>query len=94
MDDKTKDALIAYLKEAWEKNYHKRKDRPVEIGEWFYGLAPEAGSPELRDMRKVYYEAYMDGAVDILDAVVQFDGDLRGMEAILALSHSITKGEA
>jgi hypothetical protein len=94
MNDDMKEALLLHLKAAWERNYNKRSGRPFEIGEWFYGMAPEGGSPELRDMRKLYAESYMDGAVDMLEAVLDFDGDIRGAEALAALSHSMLKGDA
>lgn len=78
-----KDKLLEHLETEWSKRWNARVLRPRELCHQFLDkdLAPE----NVRKMREIYFRAYMDGVNDLLAAVLEFDGDIRGTEAVAAL---------
>jgi len=73
-----KGKLIAHIKEMWEEKWDSRSNRGKELAK--------------RPPREAYYEAYMDGARDLIDVVLTFDDDIRGVEAIAALQEAFQSG--
>jgi len=83
-----KEKLIEHLNSEWEKKWGTRRNRLREMGEWFYGGEPD--EEMVRDMRKLYTEAYLEGATDLLETILTFDADMQGVAALEALMHRFT----
>jgi hypothetical protein len=79
-----KDKLLEHLQKEMGDRWDKRKGRPQDLANWFYGPGPH-GSACLRDMAHVYGQAYWDGVEDAIQAVLTFDDDIRGVEAVAAV---------
>lgn len=87
------DKLLAHLQSELEKRTDARAERPAELAEWFYGPGGSEEPENMRDMRKLYNEAYWDGAADLLAVVLTFDDDLRGVEALAKLVDNLRPAE-
>lgn len=81
--------LLSHIREDWEKRWDARIDRPKELAEWFYGLGGSDTKAHVRDMRRLYSEAYFEGAQDMIKTILAFDGDIREMEVVIAFSKTI-----
>jgi hypothetical protein len=88
-----KDKLLAHLKAEMAKRTEARFERPKELAEWFYGPGGSEPEENLRDMSHLYNQAYWDGAVDALSAVLTFDDDIRGAQAIAAFTENLRNAE-
>jgi hypothetical protein len=88
-----KDKLLEHLKAELEKRWNDRIDRPKEQAEWFYGPGGSTEPENIRDMRKLYFESYWDGVTDTVSALLTFDDDIRGVEALAALVGALKPGE-
>ena len=78
-----KKKLEAYIESEWKEKWDSRADRPREFADWFYGGAPDHEG--VHDMTVLYRNAYVDGAVDMLTMLLDFDDGLRGAEAMVAV---------
>ena len=88
-----REKLIAHLEKMWKDKWDGRIERPRELAEWFYGPGP-LSEKELDDMRKLYTDAYIEGAQDMLRTILTFDDDIRGVEAIAALGTHLENAQA
>lgn len=86
--------LVEHLRTEWLKVLRSRENRPQELVEWFYGPVPPEGDAGLRDMRKLYQDSYLEGAVDMLELILSFDEEVHGAEALEELLKSVKAGEA
>ena len=88
-----KDKLHAFIEQEWKEKWATRDGRPEEFAEWFYGGAHDDDG--IRDMTILYRNAYVDGAVDMLSMLLDFDDGMRGAEAMVAVinAQSVDLGE-
>lgn len=82
-----REKLIAHLREMWREKWEGRQERPEELAAEFFG--PDLPAEDLRAMRKFYSDAYLEGAQDMLKTILDFDDDIRGVEALIALGSGI-----
>lgn len=92
MTDLNREKLLEHLQTNWSKKWEERLDRPDEI----IKLIDTAISRDhLRtQVRELYFQAYMDGVIDIFNVVLEFDDDLRGVESLMALTKDLQKARA
>ena len=83
-----KEKLLEHLRTEWKKRWDARLSRPRELCEEFYGpIEPEAA--HLRDMHRLYFDSYVEGAQDMLEVVLELDSDIRGAEAMASLMNQL-----
>lgn len=88
-----KKKLEKFIESEWKDKWEAREKRVEEFADWFYGGAHDEAC--VRDMAVLYRNAYVDGAVDMLTMLLDFDDGMRGAEAMVAVvnAYAVDLGE-